>query len=109
MKKTIVLLSLCLPLALFTQCGKKEVVAKSTVSAADEVAEAKNKYNPKQMAEGKLVFENNCGKCHDLHQPAEFKVAAWDKILPQMCRKAKLTAEQAALVRAWVISNAKVG
>jgi cytochrome c5 len=109
MKKTVALLGLCLPLVLFTQCGKKEVVAKSTISVADEIAGMKNKYNEKQMAEGKVIFENSCGECHDLHQPADFKVGTWDKILPKMCRKAKLSSEQAALVRAWIITNAKAG
>ena len=109
MKRIIVLIALCMPMALFTQCGDKTVVAKTTVTPTDEVAEMKAKYTDQQKADGKLVFENNCGKCHDLHQPAEFTVARWDNILPKMCKKAKLTADQAALVRAWVISNAKVG
>ncbi len=109
MKKTIVLLALCLPLVMFTQCAKKMVTTKTAAAPNDAAADIKAKYSTAQIAEGKVIFEGSCGKCHKLRQPAEFKVSAWEDILPRMCKKAKLDADKAALVRAWVITNAKVG
>ena len=108
MKKTVLLSILFLSAMLLTQCAKKNVPA-SGVSAADEVAEMKSKYTHAQVLEGKVIFEGNCQKCHELKEPAEFTVKKWDKILPGMSHKAKLTTDQAGLVRAWVITNAKAG
>ncbi len=81
----------------------------ASATTTDAAAEIKGKYSASQIAEGKVIFEGSCGKCHKLRQPAEFKVSAWEGILPRMCKKAKLDAEKAALVRAWVITNAKIG
>ena len=100
-------MGLCLPMFLFTQCGHRGVLAKTSMSPAEEVTEVKNKYTTAQIAEGKMIYDKSCGKCHELHEPEEFKVARWDRILAKMCPKAKLNSEQAALVRAWVITNAK--
>ena len=90
-----------------TQCAKKSIPA-SSASPAEEVSEMKKKYNATQIAESKIIFEKHCGECHSLHNPEEFTVKQWDKILPKMSRKSKLTEEQAGLLRAWVITNARV-
>ena len=108
MKKTIVLSLMFLSAMLLTQCAKKNVPV-SGLTAAEEVAEMKNKYTAAQILDGKAVYEGNCQKCHELKAPADFTVKKWDKILPGMSHKAKLTPEQAGIVRAWVITNAKAG
>lgn len=79
---------------------------KSASKASDPVKTAKE-YSAAQIAEGKLIFEAKCGKCHELKQPGEFTVASWEKILPPMSQKAKLNADDAGKVRAWVLINAK--
>ena len=106
MKKALVLSVMSLSAMLLTQCAKKTAPT-SGASSVDEVAEMKSKYNAGQILQGKAVFEGSCQKCHQLYQPAEFTIRKWDKILPQMSHKASLTAEQAGMVRAWVITNAK--
>ncbi len=106
MKKIVVLLAICGVSVFLADCSKKMAPTKS-LSPAEEVAEMNQKYNAAQIAQGKIVFEQNCGKCHELHQPAEFTIPKWDKILPKMCKKSELSAEQAGIVRAWVITNAK--
>lgn len=107
MKKTFVLIGMCLSTIIFTQCAKKATSTKTSATTVDEVAELTKKYNPSQMAEGKAVFVGSCQKCHQLYQPAEFTIKKWNKILPDMSHKAELNANQAGLVRAWVITNAK--
>jgi hypothetical protein len=44
--------------------------------------------------EGKTLFDNNCGKCHDLFHPSQYTKAQWSKIVPAMAKEAKLNAEQ---------------
>lgn len=80
-----------------------------TPTAAEEVAALKSKYSVTQMAKGQAITTANCGKCHELHQPGEFTIKRWNKILPEMCHKAELSKEDAELVRAWIITNAKAG
>jgi len=91
-----------------SQCAKKNNPARSA-QAADEVAAEKKKFSAEQIAKGGAIFDNKCGKCHEYHEPQEFSVHFWDKILPAMSGKAKLSADDAALVRAWVITNTKAG
>jgi cytochrome c5 len=106
MKKTLILIALCLPALLLTQCAPK-TVGKSSVTVVDEVAEMNKKYTDAQRADGKAVYTGYCEKCHQLYQPSEFTVKEWDRILPKMCKKAELNPQDAGLVRAWVIANAK--
>lgn len=106
MKKTIVLTGMCLSAMLFTQCAKKATSA-GDKARVDEAAELNKQYTPAQIAEGKAVYITSCQKCHRLYQPDEFKIKSWNHILPEMSQKAGLNAQQAGLVRAWVITNAK--
>lgn len=41
--------------------------------------------------------------------PEEFSVRRWNRILPEMYQKSKFDATKAALVDAYVLSNAKKG
>lgn len=107
MKKTFVLMGMCLSTIIFTQCAKKATSTKTAATSLDEVAELTKKYSSSQIAEGKAVFVGSCQKCHQLYQPADFTIKKWNKILPEMSHKAELNADQAGLVRAWVITNAK--
>ena len=113
MKKTATLLIMGCMVMLLTQCAKKSTPSKSTTSTAatpeDEVAAIKKNYTPGQITAGKLVFEKSCSSCHELRQPQEFTVKMWDKILPKMCHKAELTTDEAGIVRAYAITNAKAG
>lgn len=108
MKKLLLLVTVCFSAFLLTQCTQKAAPSASA-TPVDEAAELRKKYTPAQVAQGKNVFENRCSSCHELRQPAELTVKLWDKILPKMCRKAELTLEEAGIVRAYVITNAKAG
>lgn len=108
MKKTTIIICICTTVLQLASCAKKTIPTKSE-TPAEEVAGLKNKYSEAQMAQGKTIFLNNCGKCHDLHMPEEYTVHGWNNILPGMMRKATLDKQDAGLVRAWVITNAKAG
>lgn len=97
------------------QCSPK--TAKPAKSSSDNkpivmlnpvVEEIKKNYTPDQIAEGKTIYDSKCGKCHELFKPNTETVKKWDThILPEMNVKAKLTDDQAKLVRAYVLVNAK--
>lgn len=53
---------------------------------------------------GYNVFAEKCQKCHKLKDPAKFTTEDWNKILPKMAKKAKLTDDQTALVKTYVIA-----
>lgn len=72
------------------------------------MAEVKKNYTEAQMEEGKTIFMGSCDKCHGLKEPETHTVAQWERILPRMSKKAKLEAEQAGKVRAYVLAHAKL-
>ncbi len=107
MKKEVVVTLAALSVMLFAQCAKK-MSPSTKEKAKTETAEVTPKAaTPEEMAMGKTVFTDNCGKCHKLRQPGEFTTKKWDNILPTMCKKAKLTPAQSTAVTAYVMANAK--
>ena len=64
-------------------------------------------YTPAQLVEGQKIYNDNCGKCHELHEASEFTIHKWSKILPEMTEKAELPKDKTALLTAWVNANAK--
>lgn len=57
------------------------------------------------MAQGKVLFENNCGKCHNLPNVEKFNDEKWKAIVDWMAPKAKLTTQQADLVFLYVSNS----
>lgn len=74
----------------------------------EAVADVKNRYTEVQMEEGNVIFRDNCGKCHKLHEPETRTVTHWEKILPRMNKKSGLDTEQGGKVRAYVLAHAKL-
>lgn len=60
-----------------------------------------------RLAQGKLLSEQNCAKCHKLFVPGDFKAAKWQHEVPEMAEKAKLTKEQGDLILEYVLAGAK--
>ncbi len=106
MKKAAILLYTCAAILFFTNCHKKlhPAVAKTP---AEELDYATTHYTEAQRAQGKILFEKNCAACHDLPVAAENTIPQWDDILPKMFKKAKLSYDDAGLVKAYLIFNAK--
>ncbi len=44
-----------------------------------------------ELAEAKLIYENNCAKCHKLYQPESRTAEQWQPILLKMQKKAKIS------------------
>lgn len=95
MKKTIALLFLVAISA--TSCTPKSVpTAESGESGLSD-----------KRIQGKTIFENSCGTCHDLPNPTAFTSVQWVGIMNAMAPKAKLTDEQHQLVYDYVVSVKK--
>ncbi|MBB4807966.1 cytochrome c5 [Chryseobacterium defluvii] len=87
---TAVLLASCTPKA-----------TTPTASAGPAVSTAE------QLAQGKTIFENSCGKCHELPKPTAYTSVQWVGIMNSMAPKAKLTEEQHQWVYDYVVSVKK--
>ena len=61
-------------------------------------------FNEDAIANGKNIHDSSCGKCHKLKDIANFSIEKWDTILDRMIPKAKLSADDGQLVRAYVYS-----
>ncbi len=83
--------------ALLASCSS----SKKTV----ETTEAKQIKLTPELAEGKTLFENNCGKCHKLFSPDDFTKEEWKPIVSRMQKKAKITDEQRDLVYNYLVMN----
>jgi cytochrome c5 len=108
MKKVFTITALLFASVLLTECTPKKTATKE-ITPEEKVADVKKNFTPAQMEEGKAIWQTSCNKCHKLYSPDTRNVQSWEKILPVMSGKAKLTAEHAAMVRAYVLSNAKQG
>jgi cytochrome c5 len=108
MKKQTVWICLCAAILLFSNCFKKaNPTAAPRKTPAEEIVYAKTHYTDAQRAAGMAIFEKSCQECHDLPVPGEYAVHELDDILPKMFRKAKLNYDDAGLVKAYLVVNAK--
>lgn len=60
-----------------------------------------------KLAEGKLLYEKKCGRCHTLYEPGEFKQKEWKRNLNEMKEKAEITQEQYFLIYGYLSANCK--
>ena len=80
-----------------------------------KIGKAVTKNREKEMTEftaadierGNQLMREKCGQCHVLFEPVDFKVKDWEEILKSMLPKSKLTGADAAMVRAYIIRNAR--
>lgn len=77
-------------------CAKKAVapVANADVRVLEEVQPEL----PAAIAEGKMLYENSCARCHKLFPAAKHDKSGWSQTLESMAPKAKITEEQKILV-----------
>lgn len=59
------------------------------------------------LALGKTIFDNSCGRCHDLPKPSDHSAQDWVGIMNAMAPKAKLNDDQHSLVYNYIVSVKK--
>jgi cytochrome c5 len=47
-----------------------------------------------ELAEGKNLYENSCGRCHQLYAPTDYNAEQWKPIVERMTPKARLDEAQ---------------
>lgn len=98
MKKLVIPFFIAVSFALYS-CGSTSTgtSASKTISASAKTTE--------NIAQGKTIYEANCGKCHDLPNPQSFNDEKWVEIMNWMAPKAKFTEEQKAFAYLYVTNS----
>jgi mono/diheme cytochrome c family protein len=110
MKKVLTLSLVAGISILMANCSHKthKAVSNGNSPEMNKAAEIKAKYTDAQINEGMGIYQANCNKCHKLYEPTDFPMSKWEAVLPPMSKKAKLSDEQAGLVRAYVLTHIKM-
>lgn len=56
---------------------------------------------------GRKLYVDHCGSCHNLYLPEQFSKQHWMKEIPEMRQKAKISEEEARLIRNFVLARSK--
>ncbi len=108
MKKITMLFGACGAVLLFSNCFKKaNPTSEPRKTPAEEIVYARTHFTDSQRVAGEAIFEKTCYNCHDLPDVSDYTVHELDGILPKMFRKSKLNYDDAGLVKAYIIVNAK--
>lgn len=106
MKRVYIIASMSfLAASLMLSCAKKSTP--STTSTNEPSFVSKTAVAEADIAAGHQLYDQNCGRCHRLFSPVEFKEKRWDRIVDEMAPKARLSAEEKSKVLAYVKANAK--
>ncbi|OFZ56753.1 MAG: hypothetical protein A3D92_18560 [Bacteroidetes bacterium RIFCSPHIGHO2_02_FULL_44_7] len=84
--------------ALLIACSEKT----SPTAVTETTPEIDRAEMTTEAASGKQIFETSCQRCHGLKTIDKYSEEQWSTILPRMSGKAKLDAEQTALVDAYI-------
>ena len=102
MKKIIINILIAFPLIyIISGCSKVDTTGASSFyvpTSADTTANA----TLRNLKNGRILYINDCGVCHNLYPPENFTVAKWKSILPRMAQNANLSASDLDLITKYV-------
>ncbi len=70
-----------------TACGTRLLAP-----TEDDVISIRDQYPDATLTalnEGKTLYQENCSRCHALHDPADFTDKQWGLLVPDMAKKAQ--------------------
>ncbi|NHN27924.1 cytochrome c [Flavobacterium jejuense] len=79
--------------------------SKKNVVEAIEIKEVEQVHLQPELAQGKVLYENNCGKCHTLHSADKYSKEQWSPIVLRMQKKARVNDEQRELIYNYLVMN----
>lgn len=106
MKKIGMSLAMGALVLVLAHCSPKTAKVEEIVASMDK-AYVSSHFKAEKLEEGKVLYTNNCGKCHKLFAPEKLTVAKWNIEVDHMLPKTRLTPQEGQLVRAYVVANAK--
>jgi hypothetical protein len=92
------LLVLILAAVFLSSCTKTSTASLYTPASSDATATA----TLDELQQGRTLYVNNCGKCHNLYSPDDFSASQWKTIIPNMEPKTSISTLQASLVTKYV-------
>lgn len=107
MKKIISITGILFAVIIMANCTPKVANSVADKEPTPTKAQVLASFSDEQLAQGKTIFTDNCGKCHGLKDPESRTPPQWNKVLARMIPKAKLSYDDGKLVRAYVIANSK--
>ena len=94
--------------ALLTSCTPKTTPAVVPNTSEKPAISADTKANSvERIALGKTIYDNSCGKCHDLPNPTAHSAQDWVGIMNWMAPKANLNEDQKQMAYDYVVSVKK--
>jgi cytochrome c5 len=100
-------ISISLLILLLVGCAQELVLPEASNAAVSRVSEKFPGVTIEQLAQGKVLYAENCGKCHKLYAPASKLDDYWEGITPPMAKRAKLSADQEKLVLQYLVAMSK--
>ncbi|RYD98638.1 MAG: hypothetical protein EOP54_07030 [Sphingobacteriales bacterium] len=107
MNRIIVLSALNLVLVLGIACSPRKAATPAVEPPMLTKEIALQQYSSAQIAEGEALNNAKCGTCHKLYAAGQFAAPRWHQVLNRMLPKAKTTAEEGKLIRAYIIANSR--
>jgi hypothetical protein len=79
-------------------CSKNSTGNLYTPTSADVTANA----TLSELQDGRTLYINNCGRCHNLYSPDDYSVSGWKSILSNMSPRTGMNSSQVTLVSKYV-------
>jgi cytochrome c5 len=86
--------------------------ASMLVPTADDETLAKQKWSDAsmdQLTQGYHLYVSKCGGCHYLHDPKQYTEEKWKKEMPEMGKRAYLSAQQQDLILRYLLTKRESG
>lgn len=65
----------------------------------------KEKVLSPELAEGKSLYENSCGRCHQLYNAKDYSAEQWKPIVQRMQKKSRLDDAQGLKIYNYLTTN----
>lgn len=88
-------------ITLFLSSCKKDAVGSGSLYVPT-TADVTSTATLDELTQGRSIYVNNCGSCHNLYSPDTFTASAWQGIVPNMSARAGLTSSEESLVLKYV-------
>ena len=61
------------------------------------------------LVQGHNLYKNKCSGCHFLYRPETYTEKEWDKFIPEMKERSKLTETEFGQIRVYLLALSKKG